>query len=113
MTTVSTDRRRGITAGAAIKVACIAGSTGNLTLSGEQTTDGIALVTGDRVLAKNQTTASENGIYRVDTSSWSREPDWDGSYDVVEGTIAPVSRGTVNGDTAWRVSTIGSIVVGI
>jgi len=112
MATVSTDRRRGITASAAIKVACIAGSTSNLTLSGEQTVDGISLVTGDRVLVKNQTDARENGIYEVDTSNWKREPDWDGSFDAREGTIVPISRGTANSDTMFRVSNETDIVVG-
>jgi len=112
MATVTTDRRRGITASAAIKVACIAGSTANLTLEGEQTVDGIALVTGDRVLVKNQTSAAENGIYEVDTSSWKREPDWDGSFDVREGTIVPISRGTANSDTMFRISTTGDVIVG-
>ena len=112
MASVSTDRRRGINSSAAVKVACIAASTGDLTLSGEQTVDGIALVTGDRCLAKNQTAGAENGIYQVNTSAWEREPDWDGFYDVLEGTYVSVSRGTANSDTQWRVSTTGSITVG-
>ena len=49
----STDRRQGVNASQAIKVACIAASTGNLTLSGEQTIDGIACVEDDRVFAKD------------------------------------------------------------
>lgn len=117
---VSTGRRHGINSSVAIKAPVIAASTGNLTLSGEQTVDGIALVasynnkinTGDRVLCKNQTSAVENGIYQVNTSDWSREPDWDGQKDVVEGTQIPVSRGTVNTNTMWRVTNTGTITIG-
>ena len=109
---VTTTRRRGINASAAIKVPCIAASTGNLTLSGEQTVDGIALVEGDRVFAKDQTDTTEIGIYQVSTGTWTREPDFDGAYDVVEGTIVPVSRGTANSDTYWKITNIGDIDIG-
>ncbi len=57
-----------------------AGSTANLTLSGEQTVDTVALSAGDRVLVKDQTNAAENGIYVVSASAWSRSEDantWD------------------------------------
>jgi len=112
MASVTTDRRRGINSGAAIKTPCIAASTANVTLSGEQTIDGVSLVTDDRVLLKDQTTATENGIYAVNTSTWSREPDFDGKFDVVEGTIVPVSRGTANATTYWRITNTGSITIG-
>jgi phage-related tail fiber protein len=112
MASVTTHKRRGINATAAIKVACIAGSTANLTLSGEQTVDGIALVEDDRVLVKDQTDGTENGIYEVATGSWVRAPDFDGAFDVNEGTIVPVSRGTVNADTYWKLTNIGDIAIG-
>jgi len=112
MASITTDRRRGINASAAIKVACIAASTGNLTLSAEQTVDGIALVEGDRCFAKDQTDATEIGIYKVATGDWVREPDFDGTFDVSEGTIIPVSRGTANADTYWKVTNIGTITIG-
>jgi hypothetical protein len=109
---VSTVARRGVNASAAIKVPCIAASTGNLTLSGEQTVDGIALVEDDRVFAKDQTDTTEIGIYTVSTGTWTRALDFDGAYDVVEGTIIPVSRGTTNADTEFRISTTGTIDIG-
>lgn len=112
MGSVTSDRRRGLNASTAIKSPVIAASTGNLTLEGEQTVDGIALVTGDRAFPKDQTDASENGIYRVDTSAWPREPDWDGKGDIVEGTMVPVSRGATNALTWWIVSNTGSITIG-
>ena len=112
MVTVTTNRRRGTNAAAAIKVACIAASTANVTLEAEQTIDGIALVEGDRVFLKDQTAAAENGIWIVSTGSWARASDWNGAFDVVEGTIVPVSRGSVNADTYWRVTNTGDIVIG-
>jgi hypothetical protein len=81
-------------------------------LSGEQTVDGIALVDGDRVLCKDQTDATENGVYVVSTGAWTRAVDFDGSYDITEGTIIPVSRGTVNADTEFRISNTGTITIG-
>jgi len=112
MVSVSSVRARGLNVSTAIKSPVIAASTGNLTLSAEQTVDGIALVAGDRVLAKDQTTATEIGIYLVGSGTWAREPDWDGSGDIVEGTLVPVSRGTANSDTMWRVTNTGTITVG-
>jgi hypothetical protein len=112
MTSVSTDRRLGVNSGAALKVPCRAASTGNLTLSGEQTIDGIACVTGDRVLVKNQTSGSQNGIYIVDTGTWGRAPDWDGAYDVVTGTAVYITSGSSNSGTYWAVTTTGTITIG-
>ena len=57
------DRRTGLTGATAIKQPCRVATTANLTLSGTQTIDGVAVVADDRVLVKNQTTATQNGIY--------------------------------------------------
>lgn len=110
MASVSTDRRFGINSGIAIKVPCVAATTANITLSGEQTIDGVACVTGDRVLVKNQTTATENGIYRVDTGVWSRDADFDGSYDVVQGTLINVVSGTANGGFVFELTTADPVI---
>lgn len=112
MTSVSTDRRQGVNVGAAVKVPVKAASTANLTLSGEQTVDGIALVTGDRCLVKNQTSGVNNGIYTVDTGTWTRAPDWDGTYDVKKGTFVYVTNGTTNGGLFYGVTTSDPITIG-
>jgi len=46
-----------------IKDSVRAATTANITLSGAQTIDGVSVVAGDRVLVKDQSTASQNGIY--------------------------------------------------
>lgn len=96
----------------ALKAPCRAASTTNLTLSGEQTVDTIALVDGDRVLAKDQTTSADKGIYIVRTGAWERAPDWDGDGDVVTGTLVFVPTGSTNALKLFRVSTTGDIVIG-
>lgn len=88
-----------------------AASTGNLTLSGTQTVDGIALVAGDRVLVKDQTTQSGNGIYVVAAGAWSRALDADSGTELSGATVT-VQAGTVNADRVYRVLTDDTITVG-
>lgn len=112
MTSTSTDRRFGVTSSAAIKVPCKAATTANITLSGEQTIDGVSCVTDDRVLVKDQTDSVDNGIWVVGTSTWQRSKDFDGSYDIVKGTIVHVHSGTTNANTFWKISTADPITIG-
>lgn len=111
MSSITTDQRLGVNADQAVKVPCLAASTSNLTLSGEQTVDGVSLVTGNRALATGQTDATENGIWVVDTGTWTRPPDWDGANDVTYGTIIFVTGGT-NNLGYWQVATTGTITPG-
>jgi hypothetical protein len=75
------------------------------------TIDGVALVTGDRILLKNQTTGAENGIYTVNASGApTRATDADSSTDLV-GAAVFVSEGTVNGNTLWLMTTDAPITV--
>jgi hypothetical protein len=90
---------------------------GNITLSGEQSIDTIALVAGDRVLLKNQSTASQNGIWIVSASTWSRALDADGTItdgasNVTSGLFCFVEQGDVNRDTGWVLTTDTAITVG-
>ena len=111
MASVQTDRLAGLTGGRAVKDPVLVASTGNLTLSSSQTIDGIGVSTG-RVLAKDQTAASENGIYDVDSGAWSRANDFNGKRDVVRGTVVYVSTGTANGNLWFGVSSTGGNVPG-
>lgn len=115
MTSVSTSRRQGLNSSAAIKVPCRVASTANLTLNGLQTVDGVALATGDRVLVKDQTDTTENGIYVTDTGAWTRDLDFDGTYDAVKGTRVIVNEGSAGAGTMFYVSsatpTIGTSAI--
>ncbi len=107
-----TDRTTGLVGNTGIKQPVKAATTANITLSGEQTIDGIACVTGDRVLVKDQTSGVDNGIYEVDTGTWSRTKDFDGTYDTVSGTMVRVNQGSTNGDGLFIVSTSDPITIG-
>ena len=77
-----------------------------------QTVDGVVLATGNRILLKNQTTGSENGIYTVNSSGApTRATDADGTNEML-GAIAPVEEGTTNADTLWICTTNAPITVG-
>jgi hypothetical protein len=81
----------------AIKAPCRVATTANITLSGLQTIDGITVVADDRVLVKDQSTTTENGIYTASTGNWTRGVDVDGAYDLVTGTLVNIVEGSVNG----------------
>lgn len=77
-----------------------AATTGNITLSGIQTIDGVVLADGDRVLVKDQTDASENGIYEVSSGAWTRTDDADIFNEIVSASVY-VSEGSTQADTQW------------
>ncbi len=108
----SVDQIQGLSGTLAIKPPCRVATTAAITLSGEQTIDGVAVVADDRVLVKDQGTASENGIWVADTSAWSRALDFDGSNDVVDGTLVYVAEGTVNADLVFRCTGTNPITPG-
>ena len=93
---MTTDRREGISGYLAYKAPCRVATTANITLSGTQTIDGIAVVADDRVLVKDQTTTTENGIYVCSSGTWTRATDFDGSYDFKSGSLVFVTSGTVS-----------------
>jgi hypothetical protein len=97
-----------------VKAAVRAASVGNLTLSGTQSFDGVTPIAGDRVLVKNQTTASQNGIYVVTGGAWTRASDFDGSptNEVTGGAFCFVQEGTTNADTGWVLTNNGTITIG-
>jgi len=62
------------------------------------------------VLVKNQSTASQNGLYIVAGSgAASRAPDADTSAEVTKGMFVFVESGTSNGGTAWVVTAAGTL----
>lgn len=86
-------------------------TTANITLSGEQTIDGV-LTSASRVLVKNQSTPSQNGIYVSAAGAWSRAADADVSAEVTAGMFCFVEEGTVNGNTGWALVTDDPITLG-
>lgn len=88
-----------------------AATTANITLSGTQTVDGVALVANDRVLVKDQSTGSQNGIYVVAAGDWTRATDADENAEVTAGLAVMVTEGTTNADTQWRLTTNDAIAI--
>ena len=87
-------------------------TTANITLSGTQTIDGVAVSADERVLVKDQSTASQNGLYLCKASTWVRTDDLAAGSDAA-GAFAFVEQGTVNGDNAFVCSSDkGSAVTG-
>lgn len=83
-----------------VKSSVKAATTENITLSGTQTIDGVALIAGDRCLVKSQDTPSQNGIYVVASSSWTRSTDLD-AWNEFPGAFTFVEQGTTLADTGW------------
>jgi len=78
-----------------------------------QTIDGVILATGDRILIKNQTTGSENGIYTVSaTGAPTRSSDADSTGELTPGTTVYVTEGTTNGDKAFSITSDAAITIG-
>jgi hypothetical protein len=82
------------------KASCVAATTANITLSGTQTIDGVALIAGDRCLVKDQTLSQNNGIYLVAAGAWTRAADMD-SWLEVPGAFTFIEQGTLYADTGW------------
>lgn len=90
----------GVAQGLDVKASCRAATTANITLSGTQTIDGVAVIAGDRVLVKNQASAAENGIYVAAVSTWSRAADAN-TWDELVGAFTFIEDGTTNDNTGW------------
>ena len=86
-------------------------TTANITLSGTQTIDGVAVSADQRVLVKNQSTGSENGIYLCKAGAWERAADMNAAGEF-SGSAVFVQQGTVNGDTGYVCTNDGDVTVG-
>jgi len=86
------------------KASVVVATTANITLSGAQTIDGISVVSGNRVLVKDQSTASQNGIYLCATGSWTRTTDAD-TWDELVAAFTFVESGTTQANNGY-ISTI-------
>lgn len=104
----------GVAAGAslAIKQPARVATTGNITLSGLQTIDGVTVAAGDRVLVRAQTNPAQNGIYVAASGAWARDTDFDEDADVRSGVLVPVSEGNLYAGVIFQLDTDDPIVVG-
>ena len=107
-----TDRNAGLVANVGYKGPCRAATTANITLEGAQTIDGIACVAEDRVLVKDQTDQTENGLYEVDSAGWIRTKDFNGAYDGKKGSNVFVTEGAGAAATFWYVTSVDDPVFG-
>ena len=97
------------------KASCVAATTANITLSAPQTIDGVSVLSGDRVLVKDQTSPAENGIYVAAAGTWSRATDAD-TWVELTSAFTFVEAGTVNADNGFVCTvnpggTLGSTAV--
>lgn len=87
-----------------VKAAVVWGTTGNIVLTGLTTQAGGEwtglLTAGDRILVKNQTIASQNGIYAASALGWTRTTDADTWNELVSAFVF-VEQGATLGDTGW------------
>lgn len=97
-----------------VRVATTADGTLATAFANGQTVDGITLVTGDRILIKNQSTASQNGIYTVNASGApTRATDFTtGATTLTGGVAVGVIAGTQNGGSTYQCMNTGAITIG-
>ena len=90
-------------------------TTANISLStAPAAIDGVTLSSDDRVLVKDQSTGSQNGLYVFNGSgsAMTRATDADANAEVTSGMFTFVTEGTVNADSGFVLTTDGSITVG-
>lgn len=89
-----------------VRVATTANGTLASAFANGQVVDGITLVTGNRILIKDQTTGAQNGIYTVNASGApTRAGDANTSAEVTTGMAVFVEEGTLNGNQQWVLTT--------
>jgi len=107
----------GVAQGLDVKDSVVATTTGNGTLASAfangQTIDGVSLSTNDRILIKDQNTATENGIYKVNASGAPTRVDDLAAGADAAGAFVFVEQGTINAENGFVcTSNKGSAVVG-
>lgn len=87
-------------------------TTANITLSGLTAIDGVTPVAGNRILVKNQTTASQNGIYIAASGAWSRAADFPAGTSVSKNAFLFVEEGVTQADSGWVMTNDGIVTIG-
>lgn len=105
-----------VATGLDVKASVRVASTANVAnLTSVTTIDGVTLADGDRVLLKDQSTASQNGIYEYSAAgngSLSRASDADDNVEMTSGVFVFVEEGTANADNGYVLVSDGAITVG-
>ena len=83
-------------------------TTANITLSGEQTIDGVLTAT-DRILVKDQTDETENGIYVTDAGAWARSADANEASELNSAVVLVNSGTTQEGNIYQQTATISTL----
>jgi hypothetical protein len=97
----------------AIKAPVRVATTGsNVTLSALQTVDGVTLAVGDRVLVKDQSDATTNGLYNAATGPWTRTIDAANNSQFAQGLQIEVASGAANANSSFVLTTADPITVG-
>lgn len=102
----------GVATGLDVKASVRTVATSNITLSGTQTIDGVAVIAGDRVLVAGQSTAANNGIYVVASGAWARSADANTSAMVTSGMFTFVEEGTAYASMGFVLTTANPITLG-
>jgi len=105
-----------LVAGLKTRIITRVATTANITLSSDlqngDTLDGITLATGNKILVKNQTDATENGIYNVVASGTAtRDTDYDTVAELA-GQLVIVQEGSTNADKIFLCTTDNSGSIG-
>ena len=96
-----------------VRVATTANGTLSSAFANNSTVDGVTLATNDRILIKDQSTGSENGIYTVNASGApTRATDFDADSEVTGGAFFFAEEGSVNADNGFVLTNDGAITVG-
>ena len=87
-----------------VKDSCRVATTANITLSGTQTIDGISVVANNKVLVKDQSTASQNGIYVCSSGTWLRSTDLNTGFNAAN-IFTFIEEGSANADKGFVCTT--------
>lgn len=97
----------------AVRAATTANGTLATAYANGQVIDGVTLATGNRILIKDQSSGSENGIYTVNASGApTRATDADTTGELTPGTTVYVTEGTVNADKEFSITSDAAITIG-
>ena len=103
-------------AGLRTRIIAEAATTANIDLTADlqngDTIDGVTLVTGDRVLVKDQSTASQNGLYTVVSSGTASRDTQFNTIDELSGQMIVVNQGTANDNKIFLCTTNNTASLG-